>query len=121
MIDTNSTVTSQFGVQKIGKGKSPVLPKEKDAGYNLRDRLNDALSSEKYLIEAYTTGSKEVLCQNLYDIVNNNLNSIKQLHRHLFEQVFNLGEYQADAATQQQVNDALDMFTKYQAQFPYSR
>ncbi len=121
MIDTNSTVTSQFGVQKIGKGKSPVLPKEKDSSYNLRDRLNDTLSSEKYIIEAYTTGSKEVLCQNLYGIINNNLNGVKQLHRHLFEELFNLGEYQADVATKQQIDDALDMFTKYQAQFPYTQ
>ncbi|NLI91190.1 MAG: spore coat protein [Peptococcaceae bacterium] len=121
MIDNTSTVTSPFGVQKIGKGKSPVLPKEKDSSYNLRDRLNDTLSSEKYIIESYTTGSKEILCEKLYTLVNNNLNSIKQLHRHLFEEIFNLGEYQADLATQQQVDDALDMFTKYQAQFPYSQ
>ncbi|RNC28596.1 MAG: hypothetical protein AWM53_01430 [Candidatus Dichloromethanomonas elyunquensis] len=119
MIDNTSTVTSPFGVQKIGKGKSPVLPAEKDSSYNVRDRLNDTLSSEKYIIESYTTGSKEILCEKLYTLVNNNLSNIKQLHRHLFEQLFNLGEYQADTATQQQVNDALDMFVKYQAQFPY--
>lgn len=120
MIDNNSTVTSPFGVQKIGKGKAPILPKEKDSSFNLRDRLNDTLSSEKYLIEAYTTGSKEIICENLYTMVNDNLNRVKQLHRNLFEQIFNLGEYQADVATQQQLDDALDMFTKYQAQFPYS-
>lgn len=118
MIDNTSTVTSPFGVQKIGKGKSPVLPKEKDASFNIRDRLNDALSSEKYLIEAYTTGSKELLCEKLYNITNENLNSVKQLQRHLFEQIFNLGEYQADTATQQQIDDAFDMFYKYQVQFP---
>lgn len=120
MIDNNSTVTSQFGVQKIGKNKSPVLPKEKDSSYNLRDRLNDTLSSEKYMIEAYTTGSKEILCEQLYSLVNNNLNGIKQLQRHLFEQVFNLGEYQADVAGRQQVDDAFDMFSKYRKQLPYS-
>ena len=118
MIDTNSTVTSQFGVQKIGKGKSPALPKEKDQSFNVRDRMNDTLSSEKYLIEAYTTGSKELLCEQLYSLVNGNLNSIKQLQRNFFEQLFNLGEYQADVATQQQIDDAFDMFSKYKAQFP---
>lgn len=118
MIDNTSTVTSQFGVQKIGKDKSPVLPKEKDASFNVRDRLNDTLSSEKYIIEAYTTGSKEILCQNLYTLVNDNLNNVKQLQRNLFEQIFNLGEYQADTATQQQIDDAWDMFSKYQVQFP---
>lgn len=118
MIDNTSTVTSQFGVQKIGKDKSPVLPKEKDASFNVRDRLNDTLSSEKYIIEAYTTGSKEILCHNLYTLVNDNLNNVKQLQRNLFEQIFNLGEYQADTATQQQIDDSWDMFSKYQVQFP---
>jgi len=119
MIDNTSTVTSQFGVQKIGRNKSPVLPNEKDPSFNLRDRLNDALSSEKYIIEAYTTGSKEVLCEKLYTLVNENLNNVKQLQRNIFEQIYNLGEYQADTASQQQIGHALDMFTKYKAQLPY--
>jgi hypothetical protein len=119
MIDNTSMVTSQFGVQKIGKDKSPVLPKEKDPSFNLRDRMNDVLTSEKYIIEGYTTGSKEILCEKLYTIINGNLNSAKQAHRYFFEQLFNLGEYQADTATQQQIDDALDMFTKYKVQLPY--
>ncbi|NLO97813.1 MAG: spore coat protein [Peptococcaceae bacterium] len=118
MIDVNSTVTSPFGVQKIGKNKSPLLPKEKDQSFNVRDRINDTLGSEKYLIETYTTGSKEIMCQRLYTIVNDNLNNIKQLQRNLFEQLFNLGEYQADVATPQQIDDAYDMFSKYRAQMP---
>ena len=118
MIDTNSIVTSQCGVQKIGKDKSPALPKEKDQTFNVRDRLNDTLSSEKYLIEAYTTGSKEILCQKLYKLINDNLNGVKQLQRNLFDQLFNLGEYQADVATPQQIDDAFDMFSKYKVQFP---
>lgn len=119
MIDTNSTVTGPTGVQKVGRDRSPALPKEKDASFNLRDRLNDILLSEKYIIEGYTTGSKEVLCQQLYNIVNENLSNSKLVQRNLFEQIFNLGEYQADVASDPQIADALDMFTKYKAQLPY--
>jgi hypothetical protein len=119
MIDNNSMVTSPFGVQKIGKSKSPVLPKEKDPSFNLRDRLNDILLSEKYVIEGYTTGSKEILDEQLYNVVINNLNSLKQVQRHLFEELFNLGEYQSDIATPQQIADTLDIFTKYKVQLPY--
>ncbi len=119
MIDNNSLVTSPFGVQKIGKDKSPVLPKEKDPTFNLRDRLNDALLSEKYVIEGYTTGSKEILCEQLYNVVINNLNSLKQVQRQLFEELFNLGEYQVDIATPQQISDTLDVFTNYKVQLPY--
>ncbi|KUO59458.1 MAG: hypothetical protein APF84_19320 [Gracilibacter sp. BRH_c7a] len=119
MIDTSSTVTSPFGVQKVGKGKSPVLPEEKDPSFNVRDRLNDVLLSEKHIIESYTTGSKEVLCQQLYNVVTENLSNLKLAQRHLFEELFNLGEYQADIAAQPQIDDALDMFTKYKVQLPY--
>ena len=119
MIDTSSIVTSPMGVQKIGKGKSPVLPEEKDPSFNLRDRLNDTLLSEKHIIGSYTTSSKELLCQQLYSIATENLSNIKLAQRHLFEELFNLGEYQADLASQPQVDDALDMFTKYKVQLPY--
>jgi len=78
-------------VQKIGKGKSPVLPKEKDPSFNLRDRLNDTLLSEKYGIEGYTTGSKEILDERFYNVLINNLNNSKQVQRQLFEELFNLG------------------------------
>jgi len=121
MIDNTSTVTSQFGVQKIGRGKSPVLPKEKDTAFNVRDRLNDVLSSEKYLIESYTIGSREILCEQLYSLVNNNINNTRQVHRNVLEQIFNLGEYQADTASQQQIDDAFDMFSNYKVQLPYQR
>lgn len=119
MIDVSSTVTSAFGVQKIGKGKSPVLPDQKDSSFNLRDRLNDTLLSEKHIIESYTTGAKEVLCQQLYTIVTENLSNLKSAQRNLFEELFNLGEYQADIAAKPQLDDALDMFTKYKVQLPY--
>lgn len=119
MIDNNSIVTSPLGVQKIGKGKSPVLPKEKDPSFNLRDRLNDTLLSEKYVIEGYTTGSKEILDEQLYNTVIKNLNNLKQVQRYLFEELFNLGEYQADIATPQQISDTLEVFTKYKAHLPY--
>ena len=121
MIDNNSIVTSPFGVQKIGKGKSPVLPKEKDPSFNLRDRLNDTLLTEKYVIEGYTTGSKEILDEQLYNVLIQNLNNLKQIQRYLFEEIFNLGEYQADIATPQQISDTLDVFTKYKIQLPYSQ
>ena len=121
MIDNKSIVTSPFGVQKIGKDKSPVLPKEKDPSFNLRDRLNDALLTEKYVIEGYTTGAKEILDEQLYNVLIQNMDSLKKIQRHLFEELFNLGEYQVDIATPQQISDTLDVFTKYKVQLPYSQ
>lgn len=120
-MNNRSTVTSQFGVQKIGKQRSPVLPKEKDIGVNLRDRLNDVLLSEKHIIDGYQIGMNEVIDEQLYNIVMQNLDRNRQLQRKMFEQLFDLGEYQADTATPPQISDALDMFTNYKTQLPYQQ
>lgn len=121
MIDNNSTVTSKFGVQKIGKGKSPVLPKEKDPSFNLRDRLNDVLINEKHMIDSYNIGQNELFDEQLYNQVTKNIGNVKLIQRSMLEQLFNLGEYQADTATPQQINDAFDVFNNYQVQLPYKQ
>jgi hypothetical protein len=118
-MDNNSTVTSAFGVQKIGKGRSPLLPKEKDPSFNLRDRLNDILASEKYIMDGYRIGSNELIDEQLYNLVMSNLDQIKTCHRNMLTQIFDLGEYQADMATPAQITDAYDMFNKYKVQLPY--
>lgn len=118
-MDNNSTVTSAFGVQKIGKDRSPVLPKEKDPSFNLRDRLNDVLASEKYILDGYRIGSNELIDDQLFNLAMSNLDGIKQCHRNMLTKLFDLGEYQADMATPSQITDAYDMFNKYKVQLPY--
>ena len=121
MMDNNSIVTSPFGVQKIGRGKSPLLPKEKDANVNLRDRLNDILATEKYIMDGYRIGSNEIIDQKFFDLVMQNLDNIKNIHRKYVGHLFDLGEYQSDIATPAQITDTLDVFTKYKTQLPYSQ
>lgn len=118
-MDSNSLVTSDFGVQKIGRDKSPVLPKEKDPSVNVRDRLNDVLLSEKHILSGYGTGSRELICQQLQDLVTQNMNASKGIHQNLLNTLFDLGEYQADTATPMQIEDAWDMFNNYKVQLPY--
>lgn len=121
MMDNNSTVTSPYGVKKIGKGKSPVLPKQKDPSFNLRDRLNDILADEKYIINNYNIGQNEIIDEQFYNITTKNLGNAKLIQRNMFEQSFNLGEYQADVATPPQITDAYDIFNKYKVQLPYQQ
>jgi hypothetical protein len=118
-MDNRTTVTSKFGVQKIGKDKSPVLPKEKDPSVNVRDRLNDVLLSEKHILDGYHSGLNEIIDQQLFDLINKNIDNCRLLQRKMFEQMFDLGEYQADTATPSQIEDALDMFNNYKVQLPY--
>lgn len=120
-MDNNSMVTSKFGVEKIGKDKSPVLPKEKNPSVNVRDRLNDVLLDEKQILGTYYTGSNEIIDQQFFDLVKRNIENCRQLQRKMFEQLFDLGEYQADIAAPPQIEDALDMFNNYKVQLPYSQ
>ncbi len=118
-MDSNSLVTSDFNVQKIGKDKSPLLPKEKDTSYNVRDRLNDVLLCEKHIIGSYGTGIRELICEQLTDTAEGNMNTLKGLHQNVLISLFDLGEYQADTATPMQIEDAWDMFNNYKIQLPY--
>jgi hypothetical protein len=118
-MDNRTTVTSKFGVQKIGRDRSPVLPKEKDPTINVRDRLNDVLIDEKHMLTGYFIGLNEIIDQQLFDLVKKNVESCRLLQRKMFEQMFDLGEYQADTSTPQQIEDTLDMFNNYKVQLPY--
>ena len=120
-MDTQSTVTSKAGVQKIGKPVSNELPKVKDPNINLRDRLNDVLLTEKYNLIGYQIGINEMINDDLRGVVVGNRNSLQELHTRFFNELFNLGEYQADVASMPQITDTVDVFTNYKSQFPYKQ
>lgn len=121
MIDTQSVITSKAGVQKIGKQVSPELPKVKDASINIRDRLDDILNDEKHNLVRYQIAVDEAIEPGLYKMLNDNKSRIQGAQRRFFEQLFELGEYQADVATKPQIADAVDMFLNYKSQFPYKQ
>lgn len=115
---TEQTVTSKAGVQKIGKQVSNKLPKVKDASINMRDRLNDALTCEKHMLIGYQTGLNEVICPRLRQVVTENRANLQGLQVRLFSELFELGEYQANIATPQEIADTLDVFAGYKSQLP---
>jgi hypothetical protein len=117
-MDTQSTVTSKLGVLKIGKKVSNELPKVKDPSINLRDKLNDVLSSEKHNLVNYQIAINEMINDDLRNVLMDNRNRIQDSHTILFNELFNLGEYQADAATGPQIQDIFDVFNGYKSQFP---
>lgn len=117
-MDTQLTVTSKIGVQKIGKTVSDELPKVKDANFNLRDRLNDILLTEKHNLVNYQIGINEIINDDLRSVLMNNRNNIQSAHTRFFEELFNLGEYQADVATNPQIRDIIDVFNGYRTQLP---
>ncbi|AOY77602.1 spore coat protein [Clostridium formicaceticum] len=118
-MDTQSTVTSKTGVQKIGKTVSNELPQVKDVNINMRDMLNDILLVEKHNLISYQTGINEVINDDLRSIVIQNRDKLQQLHTSFFNELFNLGEYQANIATNAEIADIVDVFTGYQSQMPF--
>ena len=120
-METQSTVTSKTGVVKIGKPVSSELPKVKDSNVNLRDRLNDVLLTEKHNLVSYQIGINEVINTDLQNVITNNRNRLQNIHTNIFTQLFDLGEYQADVATSQQIADTSQVFTNYRTQFPYQK
>lgn len=120
-MDTQSTVTSKSGVQKIGRKVSDELPKVKDININFRDTLNDILLVEKHNLVNYQIAINEIINDDLRNLLMENRNRIQVMHTSVFNELFNLGEYQADIATSPQVKDIFDIFNGYKTQLPLSQ
>lgn len=118
-MDTQSTITSKTGVQKIGKQVSNELPKVKDTNINLRDRLNDVLLNEKHNLVSYQIGINEIINDDLRNLLINNRNRLQGIHTNFFNQMFSLGEYQADATVPAQIANTVQVFNSYKTQLPY--
>ncbi len=117
-MDTKQTVISKAGVEKIGKRVTDKLPKEKDISINLRDKVNDVLLSEKHNLVTYQIGINEAINEDLRNLLIKNRNALQGLHGRCFNELFNLGEYQAEIATGPQIADTASIFTNYLTQFP---
>lgn len=117
-MDTNSTVTTKTGVQKIGVKVTNEMPTVKNPGINVRDKLNDVLFGEKHNLTNYQIAINEMINDDLRGVLVNNRNNIQNTHTTLFNELFSMGEYQADTATQPQISDVFDVFRNYQTQIP---
>ena len=120
-MDTQLTVTSKVGVQKIGKKVSDELPKVKDVNINLRDTLNDILMVEKHNLVSYQIAINEIINDDLRNLLIENRNRIQGMHTSIFNELFNLGEYQADVASNPQIKDIFDVFNEYKTQIPINQ
>jgi Coat F domain. len=120
-MDTQLTVTSKKGVQKIGKTVSEQLPKVKDVNLNVRDKLNDILFFEKHNLVNYQIATNEIINDDLRNLLIDNHNRVQNAHTAFFNELFNLGEYQADVATNPQISDIFDVFSGYKTQLPFNQ
>ncbi len=115
-MDTQQLVTTKTGIKKIGRPVSSELPKVKDPNINLRDRLNDMLLMEKQNLSGYQAGINEMINDDLRQILIDNRNRVQGLQIRFFEEMFNLGEYQADLASPAHIKDSVNIFSGYKNQ-----
>ena len=118
-MNTEQTIISKTGVEKIGKSVSNELPQVKSPSINIRDILNDILLMEKHNLVSYQIGINEIINDDLRQLVINNRDQLQQVHTKFFNELFNLGEYQANTALNTEIADLTDIFTGYQTQLPF--
>lgn len=86
---------------------------------NDRDRLQDLLSSEKYLTEGYNVSTFEASDPELHKTLQNILNETHQSHEILHQTMEQRGWYKTDSADQQAVAQAYNQFMQNRYQLPF--
>lgn len=77
---------------------------------NDQDRMEDLLSQEKYLVDAYSTFIPEATCPQLRQVLTDNMNQCLQDSYSIFNQMSQLGWYQTKNAPDDEVNSARSKF-----------
>ncbi|MFB4166199.1 spore coat protein [Alteribacillus sp. JSM 102045] len=103
------------GSNKIRNPKTevPQTPEMND-----RDFLNDMLTTEKYMTDAYSTAMNEASHENLYNDMSLIFNETQNCQRNLFNLMFKKGWYSFEAAEQQTLDQSYQRFTGYNSQLP---
>src|SRR5699024_8414292 len=89
------------------------LPKVKGPEMNDRDRLNDILTTEKYLTMSYNVAINEASTQWLYEDQMKILNQLHECQHQLFTLMSKKGWYKTDPAQQAQIDQAFQQFNNY--------
>lgn len=104
---------------QIANQQSGTLPNLKGPQMNDRDRLNDILAMEKYLISTSNIAAWEASHTQLHQDIVNLCNDSQASHRELFNLMFQKGWYKLEAEEQQKLDQAYQQFSNYSSQFPY--
>ncbi|PWA12062.1 hypothetical protein DCC39_08050 [Pueribacillus theae] len=87
---------------------------------NDRDRLNDMLSTEKYMTDGYDTALNEASHEQLYQDILMIYTETQNCQRDLFNLMFKKGWYKLEAADGQQLQQSQQQFANYMTtQFPH--
>lgn len=86
---------------------------------NDRDRLNDCLSSDKWLTDNFNIMARECSHRELYNDCITILTETHQCCRDIFNHMFEMGHYKLETAEAQKIQQSQQQFQQYaQTQFP---
>lgn len=106
-------------MQQIKAPNQGQLPQVKGPEFNDRDRINDLLSTEKYLTTGYNIGAFEANDDALREDLLAILNETHDFQRRLFKAMYNKGWYAMNPANASVVAKAVTDFNHYKTQLPY--
>ncbi len=106
----------------IKNPKSPNEPQAKGPNLNDRDRINDLLSTEKYLTDNLNVFAREASHRALHNDVMRALIETHQNTRDIFNLMFQKGWYTLEGEEPQKIADTHRKFQNYaNSQFPYGQ
>lgn len=97
------------------KIENPKVEVPKGLEMNDKDYMNALLSLEKGMVKDYATAMTEASNEHLHQVYQNMFQSINNLQRQLFEEMFRKGWYPLEKAEQQKVMQKENMLqTEFQ-------
>ena len=78
--------------------------------YSDKDRLQDALSSQKFITEGYNTYTYECATPNVRSMLKQFLNEEHEIQHEIFTEMQSRGWYKVAPAEQQKINEARTKF-----------
>lgn len=105
--------------QNQQKIQNPETQIQKTPQMNDRDFINDILTTEKYMTDAYTQALHEASHDQLYQDVLAIYTETANAQRSIYNLMFKKGWYAIEAADSQKLQQSHQQFQGYTAQFPY--
>ena len=81
-----------------------------------QDRMEDMLTSEKYLMGVYSSFIPEVTCKQLKSVLTDNFNGCSLNQTEIFDKMNELGWYPVKAAPKPEIDAARQKFQQLKAQ-----
>ncbi|WP_082233470.1 spore coat protein [Halobacillus massiliensis] len=101
------------------KLQNPETAVPKTPQMNERDFVNDCLSTEKYMTNAYSVALNEASNQQFYQDLATIFKETQDCQRNLYNLMFKNGWYALETADETKLQNSYQQFSGYKNQLPY--